>query len=115
MDNSDGLLPTLNELAKKNKLKVNLDITSLRVPDLRPDEEPDSARMWLGWGDWNVVVSVGHDSLDKLLARSQEIGAVAIPIGRMLAGSAGVVITNGDHTINAPDWNRDNCGRLVDV
>ena len=53
MDNSDGLLPSLQEIAQKNNCIVDLDIEELSR--YNPSQDDDLVRCWMGWGDWNGV------------------------------------------------------------
>ncbi len=102
MDNSDGLLPTLSELAKKNKLGVEIDVQYLLVPGVAEGERVDQARMWLGWGDWNVIASVREANLAQVLQLGREVGVALVPIGRFSNHFHGVVLCNGEHSIAAP-------------
>lgn len=106
MDNSDGLLPTLSELASKNALGIELDVDLLVVPELTAQERPDQARMWLGWGDWNVIACVSPDRSDEAIGRSEELGAVVVHIGRFSSGHSGVLLRRGESIIAAPRSNR---------
>jgi thiamine-monophosphate kinase len=66
MDNSDGLLRTLNELAYASAVGISLDLESLRVARTE-GIGVDPARLWLGWGDCNVLVAVSPKNADEAI------------------------------------------------
>ncbi|MHC2624997.1 thiamine-monophosphate kinase [Bradyrhizobium huanghuaihaiense] len=102
MDNSDGLLPSLSELASKNNLGVILDLDALTVPGLTSEESGDAARYWLGWGDWNVIVAVSPAHEGRLFELANTSGASAHRIGCFTAGHHGVVLQRGENIAPAP-------------
>jgi thiamine-monophosphate kinase len=102
MDNSDGLLPTLSELASKNALGIEIDVDLLSVPTLTDEEQSIQSRLWLGWGDWNVVACLSPYDEDETIKVAQESGGVAIRIGRLSRQHSGVLLRRGDHVISAP-------------
>ena len=102
MDNSDGLLPTLAELAGKNGLGIEVDTEFLVVPDLTPEERPDQARFWLGWGDWNVIACVPHQHAQQLYQMAQRLGSLIIRIGTCSSAHSGVRLRRGANVISAP-------------
>jgi thiamine-monophosphate kinase len=103
MDNSDGLLPSLSELASKNSLGIVLDLEALTVPGLTQEESGDAARYWLGWGDWNVILAVSPAHEDRLFELAHVSGASAHRIGRFTAEHGGVVmLQRGKNTAPAP-------------
>jgi thiamine-monophosphate kinase len=102
MDNSDGLLPTLNEMSAKNEVGIEVDTNLLVVPGLMDSEVADQARLWLGWGDWNVIACVTPEHETDVIEIAQNAGGVAVRIGRLNAPQVGVTLRNGNHTIAAP-------------
>ncbi|QOZ47774.1 hypothetical protein XH89_33025 [Bradyrhizobium sp. CCBAU 53340] len=103
MDNSDGLLPSLNELASKNNLGVVLDLEALTVPGLTAEESGDAARYWLGWGDWNVILAVSPAHEDRLFELANASRASAHRIGRFTTEHPGLVmLQRGSNTALAP-------------
>jgi thiamine-monophosphate kinase len=102
MDNSDGLLPTLNELAGKNVLGVTVDLDALLVPNLTTEENDDSARYWLGWGDWNVIASASPDHEAKISEIASTLGVPIYRIGSFTKEHAGVILKRGDKFEAAP-------------
>ena len=70
MDNSDGLLPTIQQLAEINQLSAILELDKL-YPPAGYDAVArlitiSHERLWLGWGDWNIVIAVKPDQIIKL-------------------------------------------------
>jgi thiamine-monophosphate kinase len=95
IDNSDALLPTLVQLAAANSVGVWLDLDRLIVPGLKSDLSIDTARLWLGWGDWNVIAAVNPDALERAIQITVDAGSVAIPIGELVAGKPEVMLRRG--------------------
>ncbi len=102
MDNSDGLLPTLVQLASANSLTIKLDLSRLSVRRGISTITVDPARLWLGWGDWNVIAAVSTQKLDRASELSAEVGTRVIRIGEFLSGRPQVLLTRGTQTRVAP-------------
>jgi thiamine-monophosphate kinase len=102
MDNSDGLLPTLSELAAKNQCSIQIDVSQLQIPELTAEEKRDAPRLWMGWGDWNVIACVLPDKFDELNSIAKRLSAEVIPIGKVVAGAPVVMLQNGSSAIVAP-------------
>jgi thiamine-monophosphate kinase len=101
IDNSDGLLPSLLQLAEASNCKVNLNLDLLSVEGAR-EIEVDPARLWLGWGDWNVVASIPADAVAKAMEITDRQGIVSRQIGSIVGGSSGVVLSRGSVSCAAP-------------
>lgn len=94
MDNSDGLLPTLAELATSSAVTIELDLANLLVPgDTGFTSEP--SRLWLGWGDWNVIACVSPEALDSARSAGADFGTPVIPVGRCVRGQGEVMLRKG--------------------
>ena len=91
-DNSDGLFPTLQLLAEANELTAELDLDQLTVPDLEKEPLVEPERLWLGWGDWNVVATVPPRNLDLAQQIAKRHSSRVIPIGTMRRGEKQVVL-----------------------
>ncbi|MCK1754137.1 thiamine-monophosphate kinase [Bradyrhizobium sp. 137] len=102
MDNSDGLLPSLSELANKNSLGVVLDLEALTVPGLTREESDDAARYWLGWGDWNVILAVSPAHEHRVFELAHVAGVSASRIGRFTTEHREVILRRGNNTALAP-------------
>ena len=90
MDGSDGLAPTLVELARVNELDIVVDLKSIRKAskDLTKLERPE--RLWMGWGDWLVVISIGEEKLRRFRQAAEVRKLPVTVIGRFLPGEGGV-------------------------
>ncbi len=100
IDNSDGLLPSLVQLAGMNSCSISLDLDRLTVPGIREFPsvaDVDTARLWLGWGDWNVVAVIGEAELPSAREIVTDAGGVLVEMGRVAAPGPGQVsvIRNG--------------------
>jgi thiamine-monophosphate kinase len=94
IDNSDGLLPSLNQLASRSQCDIELDLSQLKVPRQPADSiqtDIDDARLWLGWGDWNVIASISESNLSTAQRLVSESGGVLVQIGKVIGSGPGVV------------------------
>jgi thiamine-monophosphate kinase len=100
-DTSDGLAPTLEELASVNGLKVEVDVASIRAgfktdaPISRPE------RLWFGWGDWTVVAAVSPENYSQVAATLSEMSAPWKKIGVFVEGTPGVELLDENRRIRA--------------
>jgi len=101
IDNSDGLLPSLHELAVANAVSVTLDTAALAVVD-SAQIAVDPARLWLGWGDWNVLVAVEPSKLQTVLETGSRLGVEIRPIGNFQTGEPQVFMKRAGKTGLAP-------------
>jgi thiamin-phosphate kinase len=102
MDNSDGLLPTLVELATKNGLGIEVDTDLLLVPDLSEEERVHQARFWFGWGDWNVIACVPPYRAQRVHEVCQNLGAEVVQIGKCSKEHSGLRLRRNTNVIPAP-------------
>jgi thiamine-monophosphate kinase len=102
IDNSDGLLPTLVQLAETNSIGIRLDLDKLTVPMENVSLEIDPARLWLGWGDWNVIAGVNSSQFERLRAAAATLGTSVHHIGEFIQGSPTVVLKRGIQVQQAP-------------
>jgi thiamine-monophosphate kinase len=102
MDNSDGLLPTLAQLAEANSCRANLFAKSLTVEGA-DQLGINPVRLWLGWGDWNVVAAISARKFETAAHLARENDIKIKQIGVLEAGNAEVVITGvGGRRSTAP-------------
>lgn len=101
MDNSDGLLSTLDQIARVNRRQVLLDLDALTVPHSNL-VALEQARLWLGWGDWNVVISVASSNVERLLRVADENSISIVRIGQFIQGVPGLVLSARGHRSLAP-------------
>ena len=102
IDNSDGLLPSLAQLAKTNCLGVRLDLDSLPAPAGSEKLKIDPVRLWLGWGDWNVVAAIQPEALDEVRTLAASAGSSVTQIGVVTGGDPAVTLRRGEKTAPAP-------------
>lgn len=102
IDNSDGLLPTLTQLASINSLTVQLNLDQLPIPNHASKLEIDPARLWLGWGDWNVIAAIHPNLLEQALKIAADANVFVAPIGEFRRGNAEVLIKRSDILQTAP-------------
>jgi len=102
MDNSDGLLPSLNEIAAKNGLGLVVDLDALEVPGLQKTEGIDAVRCWMGWGDWNVIACVSPEQHAEILGIARDREAVICVIGKMTSKHSGVHLSRKEVVVAAP-------------
>jgi thiamine-monophosphate kinase len=102
MDTSDGLAPTLEELATVNGVTIDIDVSTLRFESENfADVAARPERFWFGWGDWTVVTAVSKTMLPDL---SRMMGNLSMPwsdVGRVLMGPPGVYLADGTRKIRA--------------
>lgn len=101
IDNSDGLLPSLRELAVANAVSVMLELTALSV-DENAENSVDPVRLWLGWGDWNVLAAVAPSNLPTVLQTGSRFGVEIRHIGHFQAGEPQVFMNRAGNTGPAP-------------
>lgn len=100
MDNSDGLLPSLQEIANKNSCRVHIDVEKIRAASLTPDDA--HIRYWMGWGDWNVIAVINPETWSELVDLTATDHANVTLIGELSAGPPIVKLCSGDKAIVAP-------------
>jgi thiamine-monophosphate kinase len=101
IDNSDGLLPSLEQLAVASDRAIEIYMVTMRASQPIIGL-PDSARLWLGWGDWNLICTIPQNRLDAALKVASERGHSIVPIGRVVDGKAGVTLCGAYEKLPAP-------------
>jgi thiamine-monophosphate kinase len=101
IDNSDGLLPSLLELAVANSCSVILDLEALTV--LKSDHlNIDPARLWLGWGDWNILAAVAPSDFEAAARAIAGLGTTVSRIGEFRNAGSEVLLRRGDTLVSSP-------------
>lgn len=100
IDNSDGLLPSAEQLAERSGVCVEIDTLALRRIGSTV-QGVDPARLSLGWGDWNVLCALDAGDVDECQRLASICGLAVEPIGKCAPGG-GVFLRNGTSTIQAP-------------
>jgi thiamine-monophosphate kinase len=95
MDNSDGLYPTLAQLAATNDVRINLVADQLSFSPIVSDTanrlDIDPVRLALGFGDWQLVGTCDASMLGRLVDTCSSLDCPVAVIGEVLAGT-GVTI-----------------------
>jgi thiamine-monophosphate kinase len=102
MDTSDGLAPTLEELASVNGMKIEVDVSAMRRSSVTFENtvtRPE--RLWFGWGDWTVVAGVPEDALSSIEKAMSGLSQPWSIIGRILLGAPEVTLFDGSSKIRA--------------
>ena len=91
MDNSDGVQPSLMQLADTNRLGMRIDKASLspdvEVRRVAAELAVDPARLALGWGDWQLVATCRREDVPRINAVAAETETSAHVIGKVIDGS----------------------------
>jgi len=102
MDTSDGLAPSIEELARTNNLTIGVDIEAIRreskiagLVGNRPE------RYWFGWGDWTVIAAVSPGKLDSVAAAMAGQGTPWAQIGTFEDSGNEVFLRDGSRHIRA--------------
>lgn len=107
MDNSDGLFPTLVSMAGANNLSIELNLEKLNGHK-RTSLEAESlaikpaSRLWIGWGDWNIVAAISSNDLLETQSICNDFGTEAIEIGQFIGNGNDVWVCSGTKRVNAP-------------
>src|SRR5580704_18043785 len=100
IDNSDRLLPSLTQLAAASGTGITLELERLSVPDAK-HLGIHPARLWLGWGDWNVIAVVSSQRLDEVYLAAARCGATITIIGTVHE-NPGVYLAKQNRLMSAP-------------
>ena len=94
--------PPFQALYADDRVLIQCQPDLLAVPGLTEVEQADQARMWLGWGDWNVIACVPPEREDEAARVAREMGATVVRIGTVTSQHSGVVLSRGSNSILAP-------------
>ena|SRR5579863_1906687 len=101
IDNSDGLLPSIQQMASASGVRISVDLTSLSVNGCL-DLKVDQARLWLGWGDWNVLAAAEPSRLGDVFKIGDCDSVDIRVIGKVDEGEPSVFLQRGQEEIVAP-------------
>jgi len=97
LDNSDGLYPSVKELALKNKVDIILDFSEIKwdpaVLHISKAVGIEPIRLAVGWGDWQLVGTVAPAKYSELIVKMGEIDTPVHRIGRVVEGSGTVKLS----------------------
>ncbi len=105
MDNSDGLLSSVAELCRANGIGADIDLTAFPAPTgyerVSNAIGVSSARLWLGWGDWNVLAAAPAHCESKL-RELRKTGQAVHVIGRFAKDLDGPYVRFGHDLTPSP-------------
>jgi len=94
MDNSDGLYPSVKELAVRSNVDVHLDFSNINwdqsVSKISKMIKVDPIRLAVGWGDWQLIGTVSEAKYKELVEAMLKINTPVYVIGRVEQGSGDV-------------------------
>ncbi|RRQ21599.1 thiamine-phosphate kinase [Thiohalobacter thiocyanaticus] len=106
MDNSDGLLPSVSQLCNSNGLGALIDLERLHKPkgydDVKEIVSMHYHRLWLGWGDWNIVAAVSPDKLTQLVDIAASEDTDICVCGEFRRDLSGTKLTHGGEMADSP-------------
>jgi len=90
IDNSDGLYPSLAQIAQASSVGLELDASGMEfAQDVRAMAnrlDVDPVRLALGWGDWQLVGTTSPHTLDELRVAAAEQSVACSILGRVVDG-----------------------------
>lgn len=96
MDNSDGLYPSVKELATRNNVDINLDFSDIAwdplVLKISKLLRIDPIRLAIGWGDWQLIGTVPEIKCSRLIDKMAQLDTPVHVIGKVVAGSGNIKI-----------------------
>ena len=94
MDNSDGLYPSVKELAVRNSVDIHLDFSEIKwdTATLKVSEfmKIDPLRLAIGWGEWQLIGTLPEEKYDQLVNKMSKINTPVHIIGKVAPGSGSV-------------------------
>ncbi len=98
LDSSDGLYPSLAELANKSNVTIELSLDDLPfdedVMKVASHLSIDPVRLMLGWGDWVLVGTVREPQLRGLEKEIQAVGGKINVIGKVMAKKTSPIVAH---------------------
>jgi thiamine-monophosphate kinase len=99
IDNSDGLYPSLMQLATASDASVRVDASQLEfdpaVAEMAARLDVAPIRLALGWGDWQVIIACDAASLAEVRACAETHGVGATHIGDLTEGTGVRLVVDG--------------------
>lgn len=94
MDNSDGLYPSVKELAVRNNVDIHLNFSKIKwdtaASKVSEFMKIDPLRLAIGWGDWQLIGTVPEEKYNQLVNKMSEINTPVHTIGKVVPGSGSV-------------------------
>lgn len=98
MDSSDGIISCLYELAKINEITIIVHSDKLKTHELvnriAKKANIDSKKLFLGWGDWQLVCTVSPENQEKFEDVLNGLGSTFTEIGYVKYGKGQVLLEN---------------------
>ena len=99
IDNSDGLYPSLIQLAHLNNLEMQLAMDNIEYSDevkfISDNTGIEPIRFALGWGDWQLIGCCAQQNLDELQKLASEYRENVTVIGEVKQGQNVVLSYQG--------------------
>ena len=92
---------SLEQFSRMNGLRVDLDLARLEVPGTRLSSI-EQARLWMGWGDWNVILAVSAGDVERIESVSESHGIDLFRIARFASGPPEVRLVTENKSFRAP-------------
>jgi len=96
LDNSDGIYPSVKELAVRNNVDIMLDFSGIswepEVMKISKLLNIEPTRLAIGWGDWQLVGTVSESKCDMLIDAMSKVNTPVHRIGKVVPGSGEVKI-----------------------
>lgn len=96
MDNSDGLYPSVKELAIRNNVDIYLDFSNISwdplVLKISKLLRIDPIRLAIGWGDWQLIGTVPEAKCNRLIDRMSQVNTPVHVIGKVVSGSGNIKV-----------------------
>jgi thiamine-monophosphate kinase len=96
------VLPTVAQFTSANSVGITLDLDRLTVPMEGIALDIDPARLWLGWGDWNVIAAIRSSDMLRLNEVCSQESFGAWQIGEFIEGEPHVLLKRVEETQIAP-------------
>ena len=97
LDNSDGLYPSLKELAVSNSVDIFVDFSNIRwdpvVSEVASQLKLQPERMAMGWGDWQLIVTAPDVGIERIRDALAHLKTPIHVIGRVESGNGRVMLT----------------------
>jgi thiamine-monophosphate kinase len=91
MDNSDGLYPSLEQLAVDNNCEMHIDLSSIKYSDevnfISRQTQIEPIRFALGWGDWQLIGCCLPEKLTEIQDIASKHSEQVFVIGEVREGS----------------------------
>jgi thiamine-monophosphate kinase len=106
MDNSDGLYPSLKQLADSNNVQMYSLMDNLHyspeVQFVSSSTGIEAIRFAIGWGDWQLIGCCQRERLDELRSVAKTCSTDVFVIGEVRAGDGVVLDYKGRTGLMAP-------------